>query len=110
MRLMILYTPGMRSKMLDTRLNYLVSRANQAYLDSHVPVALRIVSRQWIDCADANRNQAALTDLTHGRSGFSQIPRLREQFGADLVTLIRPFHDASQQKLRRGLGQRRCSA
>lgn len=95
--LMILYTPGMRAKAgFDTRLNYVVSVANQAYIDSGVNLKLRAVAKQFVNYTDANANQTALNDLTNGQGAFASVATWRRQYGADLVALIRPFDYARQ--------------
>lgn len=93
---MILYTPGMNSRTVDTRINYLFALANQAYIDSKVNLKIRLVGKQLINYTDANDNGLALDALTQGVGVFSSIRNLRNQTGADLVSLIRPFHSTSQ--------------
>lgn len=94
--LFILYTQGLGSA-VGTRLNYLVAKANQAYIDSGIRLNLRLVGQQLVDYTNSNSNSTALSDLTYGRSIFSSVSALRKQYGADLVSLIRPFQYKSQQ-------------
>jgi hypothetical protein len=96
--LMILYTQGMNAKTgLQTRLNNIVALANQAYIDSNVNMRIRLVGTQLIsNYTDANANKTALNDLTNAQGAFANVPALRQQFGADLVALIRPFDYANQ--------------
>ncbi|MFM8330771.1 MAG: reprolysin-like metallopeptidase, partial [Candidatus Methylumidiphilus sp.] len=80
-----------------TRINYLVSLSNQAYRDSHINAQIRVVHRQPVDYTDSNDNAQALADLSDGQAAFANIATLRGQYGADLVTLIRPFHADAQK-------------
>lgn len=95
--LLILYTPGMAAnKSFDSRLNYLVDRANQAYIDSKIKLSLRVVAKLLIDYSDANANDQALSDLSAGQDAFATVADLRKRYAADLVTLIRPFNYQAQ--------------
>jgi hypothetical protein len=95
--LMILYTPGMGAKAgFDTRLNYIVAVANQGYIDSGINLRLRTVAKRLVNYADANANQTALNELTNGQGAFASVPAWRQQYGADLVALLRPFNYAKQ--------------
>jgi hypothetical protein len=90
--LLVLYTKSVKGAPdIKTRINNLVAKANQAYLDSKINLKLRVVYSALVAYTEANSNDAALSDLTNGRSVFSNVPSLRIQYGADLVTLIRPF-------------------
>ncbi len=89
--LMALYTPGFAGGAAKTRLNFLVAAANQAYIDSKVNINLRLVFSQAVNYATSTTNSAALNDITYGRSIFSGVESLRKRYGADLVTLLRPF-------------------
>ena len=89
---LVLYTPNFASGNYDTRINYLVTVANQAYADSHIPLTLRIVGRQPISYPEDDSNTNALTAITSAATAFVNVPQLRSQYGADLVVLLRPFH------------------
>lgn len=101
--LLIVYTPGMARNYpgdaLQTRLNHLVSLANQAYIDSKVGITLRLVHSAQVEYSDTVSNRNALADLNsmwEGKIGRTA-SELREQYGADLVSLIRPYNKASGQ-------------
>lgn len=83
-----------------TRLNNMVEIANQAYANSQVDAAIRMVHALQVNYPDNSANQAALENLTGYRSGAGQIPvdpafaalrAARDQYGGDLVTLVRKF-------------------
>ena len=90
--LLVLYTAGVKSApSFTTRINNLVAKANQAYLDSRINLKLRVVYSALVNYTETNSNGNALSELTLGRSAFSNVGTLRTKYGADLVTLIRPF-------------------
>ena len=92
---MILYTPGMASRLgsgLSARLDQLVALSNQAYRDSGVYINLRLVHKEQVNYSDATTNDAALNALTNGSDpALAGVAILRASKGADLVSLIRPF-------------------
>jgi hypothetical protein len=92
--LLVLYTKGLSQP--ETRVNYLAALTNQAYLDSKINAKIRVVKLQAVDYVEKGDNSQALSDLTNGTSPYDKIQVLREKNGADLVTLIRPFHSATQ--------------
>jgi len=90
---MMLYTPAMQNyAALQTRINHLISLTNQAYIDSQVLIELRLVHTELINYNDTNSNSTALTALTKNKGAFAGIENLRQQHGADLVSLVRPFN------------------
>lgn len=103
--LVIGYTEGYTSQLgslsiVGTRLNNLVVIANEALASSKIARRLRIVHAVEVDYADATENALALEELTGYRPGSGEIPvpealepvrEARDEYGADLVTLIRPF-------------------
>ncbi len=93
--LMILYTAGMRTRYpgsaFETRMQFLVALSNQALADSNVRIRLRLVHTAMVAYPDTGSNGTALEDLTFGRGGLRDIDDLRNEYGADLVTLIRPY-------------------
>ncbi len=93
--LLVLYAKGLAQA--DTRVNYLTALANQAFLDSQIHAQIRVVHSQPVDYTATNDNAQALSDLTDAKAPFGNVPALREQYGADLVTLIRPFHAQPQK-------------
>ena len=93
--ILMLYTHGMAVKhpgdALDTYLNMLVELTNQAYEDSNINLTLNIVAKKEINYPDDTDLNQALTDLRLGLGVFSNVSALRDQVGADLVTLVRVF-------------------
>jgi hypothetical protein len=95
--LLVLHTSGIKgAPTILTRINNLVAKANQAYIDSKVNLKLRVVNVTQVAYTETNSNDTALSDLTYGRSTFGNVATLRAQYGADLVTLIRPFNYKTQ--------------
>ncbi|BBL74390.1 reprolysin-like metallopeptidase [Methylomagnum ishizawai] len=93
---LLLYTAGMGNTGVATRLNQLMALANQALADSQVNALFRLAAAQKVGYADRTPNAAALDRLTYAGKGFRNIPRLRAQYGADVVALVRPFKPQSQ--------------
>lgn len=103
----------------QTRLAFLVDLANQAFVNSEVDGRLRLVSTLQVNYTDINTNRAALFELsgvtcTSNPTG-SELPdggvnctaatvpaalqpliAARDAYGADLVSLVRPFEDPEQ--------------
>ena len=99
-----------------TRLNYLVTLGNTAYDESQVAGRLRVAAAVQVDYPDATSNQSALFALTgvtctNSSTGANRLPdtgsdcsrpgtnaalkpliTAREQYGADLVALVRNFN------------------
>lgn len=105
---MVAYTPGFVSEYGTvsaalTRINNLVDVANQAYSDSQVHQSIRLVHTVQVNYPDNNSNETALDDITGSDgtnphpipSSLQQIASLRTQYGADLVSLVRSFNNAS---------------
>ncbi|MBK6972393.1 MAG: hypothetical protein IPH26_05350 [Sterolibacteriaceae bacterium] len=96
--LMVLASPKMSSRypgaLLQTRINNLIEIANQAYIASSIAITLRVVRVQQVAYGDAQSLDQALDDLTSGSGALSGVAALRTQYGADLVSLIRPYDGA----------------
>jgi hypothetical protein len=105
---LLLYTAGMASRYgagLPARLDNLIAIANQAYLDSQVSITLRSVYSAQVSYGDTTSNTTALGDITGvdlvtGNSknidpALAGVKALRDQYGADLVALLRPFSNAT---------------
>lgn len=89
-----LYTPGAAGLYpygVQTRINQLISVANQIYSDSGVNITLRPVYHGLVDYSDTTDMDTALSQLIDkSDSAFGGVDALRETFGADLVMLFRP--------------------
>ncbi|MCI4567638.1 FG-GAP-like repeat-containing protein [Lysobacter sp. CFH 32150] len=73
-----------------------VDMANQSLIDSQVPVTIRLVKSVEVGYPDKTSNDSALRELTG--SGTTPVPaallplrNARDQYGADLVSLVRKF-------------------
>jgi len=85
-----------------TRLNYLVDVANAAYVNSGISATARLVATVPVTYTDTNTNDDALAKLTgYDANSNSSIPTdpafnalraARDQYGADLVSLVRTFN------------------
>lgn len=94
--------PGGNVSFVSTKLNFLVEVANESYQNSQIATRIRLVHSMQVDYPDATGNSEALYALT-GSEGSTPIPAnvdsalkplhaARDQYGADLVTLIRDFN------------------
>ena len=96
--LMVLTSPKMSTRypgaLLQTRINNLIEIANQAYINSGIGITLRVVRQQPVNYGDAQTLDQALDNLTSGSGPLSTVASLRTQYGADLVTLLRPYDGA----------------
>ena len=99
------YTTGLAnsfggSSQAVTRLQNLVDTTNQAYANSQITARIRLVQTVQVNYPDATDNSDALSKLTGYQSGTGTIPvdpaftalrAARDQYGADLVSLVRKF-------------------
>ena len=108
--LMVAYTPGFVSEYGSqsaalARIDYVVDVANQAYADSGVSGRVNLVHTVEVNYPDNTYDPDAVSDLTGisittGQpvpvpASLSQIHSLREQYHADLVSMIRKYDDAT---------------
>jgi hypothetical protein len=98
---LVLYSSGLVTRyggdaQANTRIDYLLALANQAYVDSGVSLTLRKVGTKALSIADTTSNSTTLSQLAAGSGDFSTIPALRNQLGADAVLLVRPFYMTAQ--------------
>jgi hypothetical protein len=108
--LIIGYTPGFAATYGGasgalTRLNNLVDVANAAYANSKISARVRLVKVMQVNYTDDNSNDTALEQLSGYKSGtgpvtpnaaFDGLRAAREQYGADLVSLVRDYRDPVQ--------------
>ena len=89
-----LYAPGAAAIYpygVQTRINQLISVANQIYADSGVKITLRPVYHGLVNYNDSDDMDTALNHLIEKTdSAFSLVDTLRDTYGADLVMLFRP--------------------
>jgi hypothetical protein len=93
---LVVYTPGMETRyggvdQVQTRIQNLTALANQAYIDSGVDISLRLMGVVKIDAPDNSSNLDTLNAITNGSAPYNNVAWLRNAYGADLVSLIRPF-------------------
>lgn len=76
-----------------TRIEHLLAISNQAYMDSGIALNLRLASSRLVNYPASNSIDTALDDITFAtHASVSQVATWCRQFGADLVTLVRPFN------------------
>lgn len=84
-----------------TRLNNMVEITNQAYVNSQVDARVRLVHAMQVSYPDNTSNTSALEALTGFRApstrttpdpAFEALRSARNQYGADLVSLVRQFN------------------
>lgn len=95
--LMVLYTSGLVTRLgsvaaAESRIANLVAVANQAYIDSEVAVTLRLVHAEQVNYSDSASQSTALNALTYGTDpALAGVATMRNNYGADLVMLMRPY-------------------
>ncbi len=84
-----------------TRLNNLVEITNQAYANSQLTSRVRLVHAMEVNYSDGTSNDSTLEALTGFRApstrttpdpAFAALRAARNQYGADLVSLVRKFN------------------
>ena len=84
-----------------TRLNNMVEITNQAYANSQLDARIRLVHAMQVSYSDNTSNDGALEALTGFRApstrttpdpAFAALRTARDQYGADLVSLVRDFN------------------
>jgi hypothetical protein len=95
---LIAYTPSMVTRYGTTsaaltRLSYLESLTNQAYADTPANVRIRVVARQLLNYTAASGNGTVLDLITNPSTNTvkTTIDGWRQQYGADLVSVVRSF-------------------
>lgn len=79
--------------LVRARIAHLEALSNQAYLDSDAGVHIRVVAMHLVDYPIRNDNDQALQDIRTPSSKpiKVELDRLRDQYGADLVAMLRHF-------------------
>ncbi len=100
------YTPGFANANggasgAVTRLNYLVDVTNVAYTNSQISAKARLVGTVLVNYPDNTSNDSTLEQLTGYNStsnlkstpdpAFNSLRAARDQYGADLVSMVRSF-------------------
>lgn len=105
------YTGGIASRTggasaAQTLINSLVAVTNEAYANSQVNARVRLVHAMQVNYTDSSTNDSTLEQLTGydvssqqytaPNAAFNSLRAAREQYGADLVVLLRQFRDPDQ--------------
>jgi hypothetical protein len=88
---------GYTADFAKQRIAYLVAASNQAYIDSGVKLAIRLVYAEPVVYTDTNSLYTALPALMTNSGVFAGVEAKRTQYGADLVYLFRPLQAVTQQ-------------
>jgi hypothetical protein len=85
----------------QTRINNLVDVTNQAYINSQIDARIRLVHAMQVNYPDNTDNGDALEKLTGTRTtpvdpAFNALRAARDQYGADLVSLVRKYDRQTQ--------------
>ena len=91
--LLILFTTQLQDKLGSysatiARLNLLVAAANNAYASSGIYISLNLVYAQAVDYS---YNTAQDSTVLVGMKYDPTVTALRDQYGADIVAMVRPF-------------------
>ncbi|MFC4159336.1 Calx-beta domain-containing protein [Chitinimonas lacunae] len=93
--LMVLYSRTLRDKLgesaMQTQINNSIALANQAYIDSNVPMRVRLVHSQMVDYPESATNKTTLEALRQHLDAFANVGTKRKEVGADLVTYLRNY-------------------
>ena len=77
---------------VQTELSNKIAAANQAHIDSGTRVRLSLVATRKIAIPATMENDDALYEMTSAPVGDVDLEVLRDQYSADLVTLVRPYN------------------
>ncbi|HEX5694373.1 MAG TPA: M12 family metallo-peptidase, partial [Arenimonas sp.] len=99
----VVYTPALVTVMgsnaaVQARIVQLEAISNQAYVDSQAEVRIKVLASHLVDYTVNNDNNVALSEI---RSPSAlpikfEVDRLRTQYGADLVAMVRNFDRSTQ--------------
>jgi hypothetical protein len=73
---------------VNALLDVAVAETNTSYINSHISQRVRLVHVQEVPYVEGNQFGLSLSDLQAGRNGLSGVAALRNQYGADIVTLL----------------------
>ncbi len=101
--LMMLYTQSMvdlHGPGLETRLQFLVSIVNEAFVASGMSVRIHLVHSRLVNYSETTSNNTALSDIefaTTTNGNLSNVHTLRNTYGADIVGLVRAYDKIAHQ-------------
>lgn len=105
--LLVVYTAGATDVVasVPTAAQEAVANANKAFRNSHINAKLRLVGVDPVEYEESNSYDTDLTRLANPHDGFlDEVPKLRNQAGADLVSLFDGAPGSSAQGEASGLG------
>ena len=97
--LLVVYTPAARARYgqatLESMIHNAVQAANQAYRNSGISITLDVVGLREIDYVESGDMKSTLQHLQGRNDGqLERVHALRDQTGADIVTLIAEDRDS----------------
>jgi Metallo-peptidase family M12B Reprolysin-like/Bacterial Ig domain len=98
--LLVVTTPAFVTKHgsnAAARIDQLVAQTNQAMIDSDVAIRIRLVGVRQTSYSDITANTTALNEITGvgaRPATLANVPTWRNETGADLVMMLRPFNRA----------------
>lgn len=78
----------------ETEMTNLFAIANQAHLDSGTQVQLKLAGLRQVDVDPSMSNDSVLRGATDNTIPGVDLHQLRDDLAADLVALVRPYHDS----------------
>lgn len=88
--LLVVYAPEFKTIFVEpeTRINQLLAFTNAAFMRSGILINLRLAAAVEVGFDNAANVGANLDAATAGTGAFNQLPQLRNQVGADLVSVL----------------------
>lgn len=91
--LLALYTPAAAAANggtagIEGKIALAIADTNQAYLNSGITASIRIVRMQEIAYVESGPMTTSLSNLTYADGVIDTVHALRDQYGADMVTMI----------------------
>jgi hypothetical protein len=77
----------------ETEMTNLFAIANQTHVDSGTGVRFKVADLMQVDVDPSMSNHDALYAVTDNAVAGADLYRLRDEVAADLVALVRPYHD-----------------
>lgn len=87
--LLVLHTPEVEDAV--AKIDHMVETANLAFRDSYVSAEFRAVHILEVDYTNESANETAVRAMYANEAPFQGLENLRDEFGADLVLLVRPY-------------------
>ena len=98
---LVYYTPGMVTAYgslagMTARVESLIALANQAYTAGNLAHRIRRVGLELLNISDTTPNADLLSQMNARSGPFVGLNAKRDQLGADIVTVLRPFYASAQ--------------